>query len=462
MDQGEKFCPNCGNGISSEDSFCDNCGFNLKQEMIEDNQYNEFKEHKQKIKSESRQRKVKRKPIGRGKKILITFIIIVIAGFFGGYFYLKSYYSRDNQLNRAITALSKENYEQSLKYLTSEDANLKLNKKSIKPLLTYVSTHHNLLQLMKNSNNKDGDYKFVRSGSYFLIFPSYKFRITGVYPEITTNTSNTKVTVSGTKLNASGKMKNKEIGPLVPGKYTFVATAKISGKNVTNKITKDFINVSDTDVNLSFKTVSFTAIGYPGAIVNIDGTKVGTINQYRQLDVQNYPVTDSSELTETYVNNKTTITSKSVPISNANDTVITVGYPGVISHDDAESLMNDIYDLTTYLSGESDTESSTELAKTFTNGSNNKFYLDMMAMATGYRKDDNISSVNITSNFKHVYPLAKNQAKIVYDVDYEFYKEDGSVHKQVFQYQGEIDKVGVDDYRLASFKLLKKVSDETE
>lgn len=473
MDQGKFFCPNCGQEVEKGATFCGNCGFNLADYFKDQSNQGQSAANQQSVTNKTsttqtgnqaqqvtaqRRTAVHKPPMSKRKKILVSTLSVIGVILIAGYFYAKSYYSPEKQLDRAITALSGNDASTSLDYLTTEDTKLKLTKQSIKPFLSYLNKHHTVIESLKNGSG----YSFVPSGKRMLFFPAYKFELKGVYPRITTNAAGTKVSISGTKLVTTGEVRNKEVGPLVPGQYTFVAKAKISGKDVATKTTRDFVNSSsDTNVDLEFQTISLTAVGYPGAAVMIDGTEVGKIDQYRQLEIKNYPITDDSQLTEVYDTGNGKVTSRPVSIAGEDDMEISVGYPGVISHDDAEYLISSIYDDASYLTSGTDSDTEDDLAELFTDGTENKYYQDMVKMVEGYDKDDTIDSVSISTDFQHVYPMAKNQAKVVYNVEYVFYHE-GDTHTQVFQYVGQVNKVHDDDYRLASFELGKKIEDKTD
>ncbi|WP_125607009.1 zinc ribbon domain-containing protein [Lapidilactobacillus bayanensis] len=473
MDQGKFFCPNCGHEVEKGAAFCGNCGFNLADYFKDQSNQSQATETQKATNDNTttaqtgtqaqsqhataqRRTAVHKPPMSKRKKILVSLLsalgIILIAG----YFYAKSYYNPEKQLDRAITALSNNDTNASLGYLTTDDTELKLTKQSIKPFLSYLAKHHSVIDSLKNGSS----YSFVPSGKRMLFFPTYKFEIKGVYPRITTNTAGTKVSISGTKLGTTGQVADKEVGPLVPGQYIFTAKAKISGKNVTTETTRDFVNSSgDTNIDLEFQTISLTAVGYPDATVMIDGSEVGKIDQYRQLEINNYPVTDTSKLTEVYDTGNGKVTSRAVSIAGQDGMEISVGYPGVISHDNAGYLISSIYDDVSYLASSADSNTEDDLANLFTDGSSNKYYQDLVKMVEGYNDDDTIDSVSVSTDFKHVYPIAKNQAKVIFNVEYVFYL-DGGTHTQVFQYVGQVNKVHDNDYRLVSYELGKKVEDK--
>lgn len=461
VDQEKFFCPNCGNEITEKDDFCGNCGYALA-EFFKNSSSNLSSNNGEQKQVTPQYRAIHKKPISRRKKIFGSIIAVIVIILIGGYYIGKNYYSPEKQLERAMVALSDSDAGSALNYLTTDDPKLNLTKKNIKPLLAYLNSHHEVLNGLRSGTNTSL-FRFEKSGNHLLVFPAYKFKINGIYPNLSTNISGTKVTVSGKKVGTLTKGNNKEVGPYVPGQYKFVATANISGKKITTNTVRDFISdSSSTDIDFDFQTIDLTAVGYPGAVVNIDDTKVGILDQYGRLSIKNYPVTDNSKLTEVYdTGNNKTLTSRKVAISGQDGGEISVGYPGVISHYDADSLISSVYSNASYLTMGSDSDTEEDLADLFTDGSSNKYYQDLLKMVEGYHNDDTISSVSITPDFKHVYPLAKDQAKIIYNVKYEFDHENGT-HTQVFQYVGQINKVADSDYRLASFELGKKISDESD
>ena len=481
-EQAKLFCPNCGHEVQPDNKFCKNCGFKIAEYIAKQNAKNTSNtDAKPEAKAPATKpvaaakapvakpaptatRVGKSHPMNKKKKAGLIAAAVVLVLLIGGYVAGKKYYSAENQLDRAVKAIGKGDASSSLSYLSTNDVKLKLDKTTIKPLLNYYETHARALNDLATTtrNGGEGTMKFAQSGHRLLVFPAYKFNVSAVYPKVTTNEKGTKVTVSNApSAGFTGKADARDIGPLVPGSYTLKATAKISGKKTSTKIKSDLLE--DDSIDLSFQTVSVTVDGYPGAEVRINGAKVGNIDEYGQLQINKYPIVSSSKLTEVYDPKGAAVESRAVKLADGYDNgEITLGYPGVISHANADSLIYNLINDADYLANNGDdTDTEDQMKDMFVNGADNEDYQQFVKMAVGYYKNDNIDSVSMTSDFKHVYPKAKDKAKVVANVEYDFDNTDAdSTHVQVFQYEGEVDKVGTDDYRIVNFKISKKVSDE--
>lgn len=505
MKDEQEFCPRCGATVHDTDIFCPNCGYNLagyRQRLaaIEERSSAALEseaapepakpiapQEGTPVSAAAQPAPKKRPPMSKMKKVLLWAIGIIIVLLAGGYFVGNQYFSRDNQLNRATAALAQGDAQTAADYLMTDDPKLSVNDQNIKPLLKMYKNKPSLVTQMKQrallpagTTSTTADFSFVESGRRLLIFPAYKFKFRAVYPHVTTNLDSTKVMIGGTpgasNIGTSGKMKDQEIGPLAPGRYTVTTTASVGGKTVKSVATKD-LTYNDADLELTFATVSFTADGYPGAHVLIDGQDMGQIGKNGTLAIKNYPITgDSAKMTQVFTANGQKITSRAVRVSGSSDnTLIGVGYPGVISHANAADLLSnafdDVHSLVRY-----DNPSDGDLKDAqamFEGGKDNKDYQQLYQTMNGYHKSKDIVSWDCRVRLEHVYPQAKNQALAVFNVSWIFENpedDDGDsdnsnrYHVQTFQYQGQINrdpqaKDETNQYVIKSFAITKKLDD---
>jgi uncharacterized membrane protein YvbJ len=487
----QEFCPRCGTPVSSTDEVCPNCGYDLTayRRRVQENQ--EGSDNGAAAKSadmtpsgEARPPKEapQRKSLSRKQKIAgaaAGVVLLLAVGYGAG----NQYFSRDNQLNRATDAFVKGDAQAAVQYLTTDDVKLSLNDEAVKPLLKMYSKSPAMVSQMKRGalaqaipNSKESDFAFVQSGRRLLIFPAYRFKFRAVYPRVTTNLDSTKFMISGShagNAGGSGKFKDLKTGPLVPGRYTITTTASAGGKKIKSVSTRDLIAGAE-DLDLSFKVVNFTAKGYPGAEVLINGDKIGEVGKNGTLAVKDYPVTGkTTKMTQVFSVNGKKLTSRAVDVSGANGKRVGVGYPGVISHDDAADLLTSAFQgvremarFETVLSGQQEM-----IDKFFANGNKNKDYKQLYLTMSDYRKSKDIASWECRVRVEHVYPVAEDQASVTFTVSWIFENgqsagSDGDkrYHVQTFQYQGQIDRdsdtMGTDNrYVIEEFTSTKKLAD---
>jgi uncharacterized membrane protein YvbJ len=475
MNETKEFCPRCGTEVAADDVFCPNCGYNLAayrdrlaaianqeansgqpqtdQAPVNNQQPNDYG---QQVPPQApvppRQPAAPRKPMAKATKIKLwaaTIIILILAG---GYYAGSQYFSEANQLDRATIALAQGDAQTSAGYLTTDDPKLTVNKKTVTPLLKMFKATPSLVTQMKQqalqpagTNVYPKAFAWVQSGRRLLLFPGYKFKFNAIYPRLTTNLASTKVKI-GDRAAVSGKMSSKEVGPLVPGQYTITTTASVGGRTVKSSTTKT-LTYNDLTLNLSFATVNFTADGYPGAEVQINGDNIGQIGKDGTLPVKNYPITGkTAKMTQVFTANGKKLTSRAVDIGDYGNGHIGVGYPGVISHDDADELLSEafqkVHDLVRY---DDPSDSAQKDAQAlFEGGKDNQYYQQLFKQMDGFHKSKDIESWECKTRLEHVYPLAKNQAMVVFTVSwiFEHDTDDDSnrYHVQAFEYQGQIDK----------------------
>lgn len=463
MNKQKKFCPNCGHPVAANAHFCGNCGFDLT------------KVRAPKTRTEKTTAPApKHQPQHTLPKWAAWLLGIVAVLLIGGYLFGSSYYAPEKQLDRALTALQKDDAH-AARYFSSSDPNLKITQKSLAPLVTYMQHHKQELAALKtqlsspSATSLDGDFHFKQTGRHWLVFKKYQINVKAVYPKITTNRDNTKVYMNGKKLyQASGKT-TKKIGPFVPGTYQLKATAQVKKQRLSNSGTYH-ITTQNRNFSLPIKTISFEVLGYPGAEVRINGKKQGTISKQGELNLVDIPWSSEMILTQVYKSSAGKITSKPRKINETDaNSSLKVAYPGVISHADASVMVENIFDGVDEVSSTGQLPSQVDydgnkLSNYFVGGAGNDHYTELVEMAKGYYKDDTISSVSYDTVVKHVYPHKRNQATVVYNVTFTFDNlsddgDDTGQHIQVFEYQATVEKVG-SHYKIKTIAPSTKVSDK--
>ncbi|MFD0898705.1 zinc ribbon domain-containing protein [Loigolactobacillus binensis] len=464
----KRFCPNCGQPVTAGEQFCGNCGYAFKQQPVN-------------TKTATRATQatavtaVKRPPMKTANKWLLGVVAVVAVLLIGGYMFGSNYYSKEKQLDRAITAIRK-NSKDDADYFTTSDVNLKLNHAKLQPMVTYMQQNKEALADLKtqlgsvSATTYDGDFTFKQSGKAWLVFDRYKIAIKAVYPKVTTNRDHTAIYLNGKKAYTANATTAKSLGPLVPGTYKLKATAIVNKQQLSNAGTYH-ITSNNRNFALPIKTISFEALGYPDATVQINGKNEGVIGSAGELSLVDLPWSSNMRLTETYKSTAGTLTSKVRHITEADaDSSVKVAYPGVISHVNADSMIQSIFygvdtiSSTGELPGDYGADDQS-LSSYFVGGAANTEYNALVAMAKGYYKDDTITGVSYDTDVKHVYPYKRNQATVVYRVTFTFDNQsndddsDAGQHVQVFEYKAIVEKSGT-GYKITSIAPSTKISDE--
>lgn len=479
----KRFCPNCGHEVAQDAVFCPNCGYDLTKNRVESATQKEETAQPQQSQPKPQPqaqpqvgtRAAQKPPMSKRKRGLliaggIVLLALIIAGVIGS-----NYYSRNSQLDRLMAAIKADDDATVAQYVSPEDSQFKVTANSVKPWVKQIRANNYYQTIQKDnlspSSASDTSYRFIPSGKHLFFFQGYQLTVPTGYAMVTTNQDETDVTVSNrSNLNFSGKVDGKRIGPFIPGDYTFTATAKIKDRTAKAKANYTFDPVADDAskaatqaVDLSIKTISADVLGYPGAVVYVDGDKVGTINDKSVLSLDQLPITRTSKLTQIYTtSNGQKVESRPEQLSDYSDyDEISVGYPGVITHDDADSLLGDVFSSFQTLANDgSDDDEEETLSDHFTNGSSNEFAQSLIKMAHDNYDADGVDYTDATASLEHVTPLAKNRAYIIFSVIYRFRNDDtDQYHVQKYEYNGEIDKVDDSEYRIVKFDLEKKLED---
>jgi hypothetical protein len=173
--------------------------------------------------------------------------------------------------------------------------------------------------------------------------------------------------------------------PLFPGTYTFKASGNVSGRHLTNKTTID-VGSDSSDVDLSLKSLSFTVTGNPGAVVYLNDKKIGKINKSGELKVNNYSENGNMELYATMKVDGKTVKSDTIDVedqvSDDGSSTITPTFSGMVTEDQAQSLLQSAYDET-----ESGSEGSSS-ADDFVGEEDNSSYNELLEFFDSFSEDE--------------------------------------------------------------------------
>lgn len=387
--------------------------------------------------------------------IAVAVLLVLLAG----YGYGKAHYAKDKQIDRIISALKDPSQDLS-PYVKTDDSSFQLTKKSVRPLQEYYKANqtkaNNLGSEWKREDDFDDIFKdsvsLGEDGHYFFLFPKYKLMVKTYSPTVVTNHKNSTIKMNGKnvgKLSASGDYYQKKLDPVIAGRYTFSVSANLSGKTISPSPVKLDL-FSNHQVSLNITTGSFTVSSVPNGEVYINDKKVADLDDKGQASFKDYQITSGMSLyvkksgigkSDTIYNFDQYVTApadqendsdndydfsddsdddsqSSDQIKSVNDSwVLTPSWPGLASSEDAEDLLQDIWD-------DNDSED-------WVNGSNNTGYLSIKKLHDNWDDSDSVANYHEVVKVLSTSPAGGGKTYVNYTVthnlSYTGDKDDTSV-----------------------------------
>lgn len=464
------FCPNCGHPIKPDATFCNNCGYNLiTKELPKASSTPEA----QPVTSQ----KV-RQPMKLRTKILLSILGVLLIALIGFYAWGSSYYSKNNQIDRITDGLRNTKTDIS-QYIIADTSTMKVNDNTVKPLQQYYQDHQttvtSMAQKLKDGESANDHISLIQNGRYWLLFPKYQLKVQTFQPQVETNHGDSVITMNGKnvgKLTGSDNKFGKKLGLVFPGKYHFTVKSQVEGRTLSATSTTNIW--ANKTLSMDIKTQTFKVKSVPKGEVYINDKKVGTLDKDGEITFKSYPITRNMELYVLYNGIKSEIVNdmassfddftdesdeddyysddasdqESDDVTQENGTyVVQPKWKGLISKDDAKSLLDDNYH-------DPDDDS-------FVNGSANKWYGQIKQQNDRWDKDDSMDSYDTDVTIESIYPDKGNQSKVNYRVNYTF-EYDDRTKKQVVEYTGGTLKKDGDDYLINTIGDGKLISSRDE
>lgn len=176
-------------------------------------------------------RQAAKHPVNKGKRAgVIAAIVLVVLIAFGSW-----YYSSSNQLNRFVSRVN--NNKDISAYLVLEGSKDKVSKseaRAFEKVLSGDSSYTTDLQKSFAQGQSYEGLKWVKSGHRLLVFPAYKVQAAGASATLSTNHANTAIYRGSKKVATTTASKQSvKLTGLFPGTYTFKASGKVSGRQLS-------------------------------------------------------------------------------------------------------------------------------------------------------------------------------------------------------------------------------------
>lgn len=339
-------CEKCGNQIKENNKFCQVCGTPVANNAATNP--TPQKSAPRNTTPPKPKKEVDEKTKKKRKLLTILAVIILIAGF-ATYKVGESMTSKDNVLEKFITAITEKDIPELAKLVKSSDPRLEINEENLKPFLDYIDENpsyfdrlttsimeqsENQNQQMRNNNksmpafSKDEDTNIIslkKKGKKFVFYDNYQLEMQPFFVRISTNYKDAIISINGKEIGvADSENFSKEFGPFAPGRYTIKSSYTGEYTTIENETAIDLITdyydsnskVSRYDLYLDGRYVYADTNHYDGNIF-INGKDSG-LTAMEMNEIGLGPVDDSTAI---YL-------SKDFPWGNITSEEVTVGESG--------------------------------------------------------------------------------------------------------------------------------------
>ena len=294
----KEFCENCGMERGDGSLFCEECGTkfpekerrraqNIRQETSVSSQRQALTE--QVVPTPTAQLSRTKKKLGTGKKISLVLLVFLVIGAGAGFFYLKDRYSEDKQIDALIEAMNQQDEVFLVGQMVSNDRDLKITQEGLLPMFAHFKNNKEDVSKMKEAFEHGEAYqgfKLKETKKQWGLFPTYKIEVTPIYTTVTSNMDGSVIKMNGETIATSkGEDFSQEIGPLIPGEYTFIATVK-EQKETRQETVSLMPDMSKEDIEKVDMSFQMTTVGVYSNLKNgkilLNGEEVGEITDTTQ------------------------------------------------------------------------------------------------------------------------------------------------------------------------------------
>lgn len=379
-----KFCTKCGNEIHDGQRFCTKCGNDLTKVTINEAESDEktnliidevqesegtnlitnIPEDKGEnnlaanATEESHRSNFK---LSKKSKIVIAMAAILII-VIGAVITIGNSLSDPKKLvTRFEKDVASNNASDLASILYSNDVRLKIDSKSISPLLSYFKSNpsyfNKVVQNLNNdsispkdisslSSSSSNTLTLVKAGKKFFIFPNYKLNVKPSFVDITTAVKDVTFSINDAQIGKSDADKStKEFGPYIPGNYSILANYKGKYVTLSEPYSVDLVTANSGIAKLDvFNDMNYLNItsDYPDAEIFIDGKDIDV----KVKDAANLgPIDSSAKIYATYVKDGKKLKSEECSASSG-DTELYLSFEN--ASNDLNNVQDQLKDLLDY------------------------------------------------------------------------------------------------------------------
>lgn len=462
-------CEKCSFVNEDNAKFCEKCGHLLGTEPSKEQKDEEVHTSKKTGKKvDLSTAKAKIKTLTKVQKIGIIVITVIILLLAGGFAFAKNYYSKENQVNRYIEIINTGDATKIAKAISTEDLNFELIEENLQPYADYVKEDkeyvHLLSTRMKNeyeSEDPSYDIYLKKDGKDLLFFNHYEMMINPVYAELSTNMEEAVITLNGNEIGTADRSEyTQKVGPLSPGRYTFVSSIEQYGSPLVNE-QEVFFSGEDgmnyVDLSLSGVNIDVTS-NLTDGIVYLNDKQIGQLEEGEgSFGPLSWNENSYLSIKKEFTNE--TLESAQFELLDYDESY----YIDLVLVDEyaAQEFMYTIYQLTenlSYYGDEYDDSYKEELAEWMVDGEQNEIYQTLYSNAIKSYDDETISSVLYNTEVKEVQQVDAYEYEVTYDltVDTSYsYDSDKEDFEEVIPFKATVVMIESDEYEDDYDALLK-------
>jgi uncharacterized membrane protein YvbJ len=393
-----KFCTKCGNEIHDGQRFCTKCGNDLTRETITETESEEettnliideveeseeanlitsIPEEKEEnnlfanindengesnlATNETQESHISNFKLSKKSKIVIAIAAILII-VIGAVIKIGNSLSDPKKLvTRFEKDVASNNASDLASILYSNDVRLKIDSKSISPLLSYFKSNpsyfNKVVQNLNNdsispkdisslSSSSSNTLTLVKAGKKFFIFPNYKLNVKPSFVDITTAVKDVTFSINDAQIGKSDADKStKEFGPYIPGNYSILANYKGKYVTLSEPYSVDLVKanggIAKLDVFNDMNYLNITS-DYPDADIFINGKDINV----KVKDAGNLgPINSSAKIYATCVKDGKKLKSEECSASSG-DTELYLSFEN--ASNDLNNVQDQLKDLLDY------------------------------------------------------------------------------------------------------------------
>lgn len=462
-------CEKCSCVNEDNAKFCEKCGHLLGTEPSKEQKDEEVHTSKKTGKKvDLSTAKTKIKKLTKVQKIGIIVITVIILLLAGGFAFAKNYYSKENQVNRYIEVINTGDAAKIAKTISTEDLNFELIEENLQPYADYVKEDkeyvHLLSTRMKNeyeSEDPSYDIYLKKDGKDLLFFNHYEMMINPVYAELSTNMEEAVITLNGNEIGTADRSEyTQKVGPLSPGRYTFVSSIEQYGSPLVNEqevFFSDEDGMNYVDLSLSGVNIDVTS-NLTDGIVYLNDKQIGQLEEGEgSFGPLSWNENSYLSIKKEFTNE--TLESAQFELLDYDESY----YIDLVLMDEyaAQEFMYTIYQLTENLSYYGDEYGDSykeELAEWMVDGEQNEIYQTLYSNAIKSYDDETISSVLYNTEVKEVQQVDAYEYEVTYDltVDTSYsYDSDKEDFEEVIPFKATVVMIESDEYEEDYDALLK-------
>ena len=230
-----KFCTECGTSLNEQEQFCPSCGTKYKVQVQQEQPIQQDVNLNVEVPKRT-EAKAPKKPMSIWRKLVISFLLLLVAAGVGGHFFIKWMTAPDKLVQTVYNALLNDDEETFFANISIPE-NVQYDAKNYMAYIKDQKMNSFLTTLKENTSkteadgmtrivqHKDGSDLFrLKSAKFLFFYPVVKIEAISTPVAINTDLSNVNITFHEKEYALEGK--KIKLGTFLPGNYTIEATTE--------------------------------------------------------------------------------------------------------------------------------------------------------------------------------------------------------------------------------------------